>query len=442
MDVNIVGKPGKRGPGEYRFISSPSPNIPTVYHTYRHQEYNPIPGGYNIARTMLEVTRIPKCWVYKLNRMEEVWVPGPFNRQIFIDSGVNPGKIFIIPSPVELTPPGPVPPYPLNRPGKFKFLAILNYRDRHRKGLDILLKAYTETFRPNDNVCLVLKTKIDKEALYEEYKLPADSPEIMVLDRVLSHEEMFGLYKAVDCYVLATRGEGIGRPFLDAMNMGVPIIATGWSGHAEFLNQENSFPLRYKLKKIEEQYFLKYPGFYGASWAEPDLHHLKSLLKQIFQFPAAAGNKVEQAYQDLKKMSQKDIAGEISNRLSKPLDKIPPTTASYLIERLFPLFYPGNNDTGQNVFKNKQDFYRVPQSAALVGARRHLARAAHFCKYQEGIKQLLFPGESPRSYTSCTWDEVKKKAGIVIIADKINHLPCHYYKTLEMSKGIPIYFFA
>jgi glycosyltransferase involved in cell wall biosynthesis len=52
------------------------------------------------------------------------------------------------------------------------------------------------------------------------------------------------LYAAVDCFVLPTRGEGWGLPIFEAMAMGLPVIATNWSGQVDFMNENNAFPIR------------------------------------------------------------------------------------------------------------------------------------------------------------------------------------------------------
>jgi glycosyltransferase involved in cell wall biosynthesis len=45
------------------------------------------------------------------------------------------------------------------------------------------------------------------------------------------------LYRSVDAFVLPSRGEGWGRPYMEAMSMGLPVIATNWSGPTEFVNE-------------------------------------------------------------------------------------------------------------------------------------------------------------------------------------------------------------
>ncbi len=43
--------------------------------------------------------------------------------------------------------------------------------------------------------------------------------------------------------MIPTRGEGWGRPQMEAMAMGLPVISTNWSGLTAFLNEETGFPI-------------------------------------------------------------------------------------------------------------------------------------------------------------------------------------------------------
>ncbi len=56
----------------------------------------------------------------------------------------------------------------------------------------------------------------------------------------------------VKLYVSATRGEGYGLPLIESAVIGLPIVATGWSGHLEFLNKENFGVVDYELVEISE----------------------------------------------------------------------------------------------------------------------------------------------------------------------------------------------
>ena len=58
------------------------------------------------------------------------------------------------------------------------------------------------------------------------------------------------LYRAADAFVLPSRGEGWGRPHVEAMSMGLPVIATNWSGPTAFLDEEVGYPLDYTLEDL------------------------------------------------------------------------------------------------------------------------------------------------------------------------------------------------
>ena len=56
------------------------------------------------------------------------------------------------------------------------------------------------------------------------------------------NQELPSLYAAADAFVLPSRGEGWGRPVMEAMAMGLPTIATNWSGTTAFLGEATGYP--------------------------------------------------------------------------------------------------------------------------------------------------------------------------------------------------------
>eukprot|EP00965_Chrysotila_dentata_P071588 2365204-Pleurochrysis_carterae.AAC.1 len=85
-------------------------------------------------------------------------------------------------------------------------------------------------------VCCILKT-------YSTLVLSVPSRE---LTGHTSHLAL-GACQAVDAFVLPSRGEGWGRPVMEAMAMALPVIATNWSGTTAMLSDETSFPLDFEL---------------------------------------------------------------------------------------------------------------------------------------------------------------------------------------------------
>ena len=55
--------------------------------------------------------------------------------------------------------------------------------------------------------------------------------------------------------MIPTRGEGWGRPQIEAMAMGLPVISTNWSGVAAFLTERNGYPIQVdSLVEVREEW--------------------------------------------------------------------------------------------------------------------------------------------------------------------------------------------
>ena len=97
---------------------------------------------------------------------------------------------------------------------------------------------------------------------------------------------MVQLYKSVDAFVLSSRGEGWGRPYMEAMAFGLPVIGTNWSGNTEFMNKDNSFLLDInRLVTIRDN---EIQSYLGHQWAEPSKDQLITLFREVFSNPQKA----------------------------------------------------------------------------------------------------------------------------------------------------------
>ncbi|MEW6158990.1 MAG: glycosyltransferase [Verrucomicrobiota bacterium] len=285
---------------------------------------------YNIGRTMFEVDRISPHWVSLCNQMDEIWVPSQFNLETFAASGVERDKLVVIPEAVnelEFNPEA-VTPLPLTNRARFNFLSIFEWSSR--KGWDVLLAAYLAEFSADDDVCLYLRTYLvnqpdgdPAEILWRRIRDFAATlnlgdkswPRIELLAEQIPAADLPRLYKAVDCLVAPSRGEGWGRPHHEAMMMALPVIATHWSGTTEFLSGETAYLLDYTLAEAEglEPELGHYRGF---KWAEPSIGHLRQLMRQVRTHPEEARAKGQAARQHvLKHFSREPVADRIAERL-------------------------------------------------------------------------------------------------------------------------------
>jgi hypothetical protein len=116
-----------------------------------------------------------------------------------------------------------------------------------------------------------------------------------------------------DAYVSLHRSEGTGLTITDAMSLGKPVIATGWSGNMDFLSVGNGFPVQYELVEIDETV-----GPYGAgeTWAEPSIDHAAALMRQVFEDRQEARRRGEVARSDVHRdYSPERISRLIADRL-------------------------------------------------------------------------------------------------------------------------------
>ena len=135
-----------------------------------------------------------------------------------------------------------------------------------RKDIAKMIKLFYEAFaNKKQQPALVLKTNgatfsiMDREECLRKIneikdKFPSDwkLPNVYLLHGSLSTEEMNKLYNhpKIKCMVSLTHGEGFGRPLLEASMVGLPIIASGWSGHLDFLSKTDSMLLGGELKQV------------------------------------------------------------------------------------------------------------------------------------------------------------------------------------------------
>jgi glycosyltransferase involved in cell wall biosynthesis len=151
-----------------------------------------------------------------------------------------------------------------------------------RKNIFNTLKWMCEIFKDDKDVGIILKTnhgkntKIDRQltkklinSLVKEVR-KGEYPKIHLIHGHLTPNEMSSIYKMKNtkCFVSLTRGEGFGLPLLESAACGLPIIATNWSGHLDFLRRGKFIPVNYVLSKIPEgrvdnRIFIK-----DTKWAE------------------------------------------------------------------------------------------------------------------------------------------------------------------------------
>jgi glycosyltransferase involved in cell wall biosynthesis len=224
--------------------ATPKPRSSERSITLRHlwpPNWEPVLNGHLVIIQPWEFGALPEQWVRQARHVDEFWVPSNYVRQLYLDSGISAEKVHVVPNGIDPTRFRPeAPPLALPTRKTFKFLFVGGTIPR--KGPDLLLEAYLQTFTAAEDVCLVIKD-FGGDGVYAGQTLQTriraasaqpGAPEILHLTGELPADEMPGLYNACDCLVHPYRGEGFALPVLEAMACGLPVIVTDGGATDDF----------------------------------------------------------------------------------------------------------------------------------------------------------------------------------------------------------------
>lgn len=283
-------------------------------------EWDPMLARFNVGVTAAVETDICNSeWVDACNKMDLVIVPSNHTRQTLYNSGNINVPIEVVPEAYfEECGKEEVPEIDLNLTTNFNFLMVGTltgdnpYNDR--KNSYNTIKWFCETFKGNKDVGLIIKassgraTTLDRvltkralKQLLSEVR-EGQYPRVSLLHGLMSGDEMAALYrdKSVKCFIGLTRGEGYGLPILEASVHEIPVIATNWSGHLDFMNQGKFIGVSYSLKEIHESRIDGSIFIKGSKWAEPSEENFKQRLKTFYKKPSLPAEWAKDLSQKLK----------------------------------------------------------------------------------------------------------------------------------------------
>ncbi len=94
----------------------------------------------------------------------------------------------------------------------------------------------------------------------------------------------------------------------EAMYLGKPVIATGYSGNLDFMTGENSYLVDYELVPIGPD-AAPYPA--DGEWAEPNVDHAAALMREVFENPAGARQRGERAAADIRQTTRPGLGEQM-----------------------------------------------------------------------------------------------------------------------------------
>lgn len=256
------------------------------------------PSSYRIGYWYWEMSTVPASWDLATLAVHELWAATRFVAGALRERYDVP--VYILPPGVELVPFVPQPRSRFGVPeDRFAFLFVFHMMSiMERKNPLGLIRAFSRAFRRDEPVVLVLKTTFGErhpELMGELRRAAAQAEaEVMVIDEIYTQGETLALMQACDAYVSLHRSEGLGLTMAEAMLLGKPVIATGFSGNTDFMNKENSLLVDYSVVPIGRSV----PPYEAAMrWAAPSEEHAAAMMRLLYDdraFGAALGARAQE----------------------------------------------------------------------------------------------------------------------------------------------------
>ncbi len=231
-----------------------------------------------VTYTMWETDRFPRGYADLMKQSDRILVPSRFCFQALRASGYD-GPLAVSPLPLnpayyalgEKRKEGPGDPF------TFLFVSA----PMPRKGLDLLVDAFLKAFEGDGSVRLRIHTRRwarnPNEIELEVLRKIGEDARIQVSTDKLPLPDLLALYAQADCLAHPARGEGFGLTPAQALLAGVPVIATGATGLADFITEDFAWPLSIAGWEQPAE------GFYHrdteGQWTRPSLEHLVELMR-------------------------------------------------------------------------------------------------------------------------------------------------------------------
>ena len=219
----------------------------------------------------IETTKIAPNWIKKSALMDKIVTISRHSKDTFVNTVYTAAdqqgeeKDFKVETPVEYVS------YPcrifkpekldLNLTTDFNFLTVAQLSAR--KNVNQLVESFVQKFKDNENVGLIIKANTAKNSLIDRNHTLANFKKtfrdlkpykckLYLLHGYLTDKQMAGLYThpKVKAMISTSHGEGFGLPLFEAAYYGLPVVATNWSGHLDFLYM----PQKQKDGKIKKKH--------------------------------------------------------------------------------------------------------------------------------------------------------------------------------------------
>ncbi len=258
-------------------------NPPELLRWARETEGRPLEGRRHIGYWAWELEDAPSDWTPAFDLVDEVWTPSAFAADAI--RKIAPPRVKVSPAPYPLY----LNPRPARDRARFGFpedtvvvlmafdLRSTAQRKNPRAALRAFQKARAATDKPALLVCKVVGADLYPETFEALREQVADDPSIRLMTENLSAEDMAALTASSDIILSLHRSEGYGLLLAEAIWLGKPTLATGWSSNVEFMDPASSQLAGFTLIPVEGDGAI----YRAGRWADADVDDAAAKLARM-----------------------------------------------------------------------------------------------------------------------------------------------------------------
>ena len=272
-----------------------------------------------------------KCnpdWITACQRMDRVIVPSEFSKTCLVNTGLKSNRVTVIPESYMdscLDEPVPLEASFETDNNYLVFGQISGDWITDRKNTGVTLAILCDILKDDPNVGIILKTNhggnssVDRHITQAKLKnilkqvRKGPFPKVYLLHGYLNEKEVSSLYKhpKVKGLISLTHGEGFGLPLLEAAACGLPVCATNWSAHTEFLNLGDWTKVPGRIEPIPQNKPDSNIWMVGSHWANIDIPSTKKTLEEFIFDDKPSTEKLQKEIQNRYSFDKISIAYDL-----------------------------------------------------------------------------------------------------------------------------------
>ncbi len=263
--------PAAPPPGAGLLLTVNPPMLPWVL---LHEPRRLMRGRRVIGHWSWELPSVPATWRPGARFVHEAWVPSRFTAAAV--EPLLPGRVRVVPHPLAISRPAPSvrdrQSFGLPEDAVVVLVSFSISSSYVRKNPLAAVTAFRAAFGSRQDRVLLLKVGNPGSALEDFQELAAavaELPNARLFTETLSGPDNHALTACADIVLSLHRSEGFGLVPAEAMLLGKPVVATGWSGNLDFMDETSAALVAYRLIPASDpRGVFEAPG---ALWAEPDI---------------------------------------------------------------------------------------------------------------------------------------------------------------------------